>query len=376
MAQAAVHPRETAQRVRPRLLRILDAYVAREFARIFLITLVGFPIFTVLISLTDNIDKHLAKDIPANAIALAYVFSAVQQIFFVIPAAVLFATVFSAGAFSRHSEITAAKASGTSFQRMIAPVFVLAAFAGLLAYVVGEYVPYANQRSSELLGERELRSQTARYNFVYRADGNRTYAIGELVAPARRMNDVQIEREGSGPEFPGYFLTAIRGSYDRDTGWTLHDGALRLFIGNDHEIAFSFGQMRQRAMTERPEDLLSEPKAPDQMNYRELGHYVKTLERSGSDANKLKVERALKIAIPVTCLVIALFGAPLGITGNRSGAAYGVAVSLATTVVFLMSVQIAKAVGAGGVLPPAIAAWTPNAVFGLAGLVLMAKART
>jgi lipopolysaccharide export system permease protein len=151
---------------------------------------------------------------------------------------------------------------------------------------------------------------------------------------------------------------------------------MRLFLSPDHEVAFTFDSLRQRALTERPADLLTEPKDPNQMNYRELGHYVRTLERSGSDANKLKVERALKIAIPVTCLVIALFGAPLGLTGQRSGAAYGVAVSLGTTIVFLSMVQISKAVGAGGVVPPMVAAWLPNAIFGLGGLALFVRART
>ena len=361
--------------MRIRVGRILDAYVAREFMRIFLITLVGFPIFTVLISLTDNIDKYLARNIPWRSILMASALNTAEQVFFVIPAAVLFATVFAIGAFSRNSEITAAKASGISFQRMIAPVFLLAALASVLAYVVGEVVPIANEKKAELLGEREQRAGNSRYNFVYRADGGRTYAIGELNALQKRMTDVQIEREGTGPEFPGYFLTAASGHYDAK-GWRLQNGALRLFLGNDRELAFTFTGLRQKAMIERPEDLLSEPKAPEQMNYAELGHYVTTLERSGSDANKLKVEQALKIAIPMTCLVIALFGAPLGMTGNRSGAAYGVAVSLATTVVFLMAVQISRAIGAGGVMPPLLAAWAPNAVFAIAGIVLMARART
>jgi lipopolysaccharide export system permease protein len=88
------------------------------------------------------------------------------------------------------------------------------------------------------------------------------------------------------------------------------------------------------------------------------------------------VERALKIAIPCTCLIIALFGAPLGMTGARSGAAYGVAVSLATTFVFLIMIQISRAVGAGGVVPPLLAAWLPNGIFGLAGLGLFVRTRT
>jgi lipopolysaccharide export system permease protein len=356
--------------------RLLDRYVAREFLRIFGITVIGFPIFTILINLTDNIDKYLSRGIPTGRIALAYVYQVPEQIFFITPAAVLFATVFSIGAFARHAELTAAKASGVSFHRLVLPVFALALLAAGLAFVLGEVAPLANERYAVLVGEKEVRSQTGRYNFVFRADGGRTYAIRSLNVPAREMRDVQIEREGTGPEFPGYFLTAEAARWDSTRGWTLGNGTMRLFLDRDREIAMGFDSLRQRALTERPADLLTEPKAPDQMRFGELGHYISTLERSGNNANKLKVERALKLAIPATCLVIALFGAALAATGPRAGAAYGVAVSLATTIVFLMMVQISKAVGAGGVVPPNLAAWTPNAVFGAAGLVLFARTRT
>src|SRR2546429_9666948 len=83
--------------------------------------------------------------------------------------------------------------------------------------------------------------------------------------------------------------------------------------------------LRVTTLRETPTALLAEPKAPDEMRYAELGRYVDALARSGSDTKKLVVERALKIAIPFTCLVIALFGAPLAMTNPRSGAAWGLA---------------------------------------------------
>ncbi len=357
-------------------LRLLDRYVIREFLRIFLITAIGFPLFTIAINLADSIDKYLSRHLGWKTIAYSYVFYLPEQIFFIIPAAVLFATVFAMGAFSRHSEITAAKASGVSFHRLAVPIFALAVIASVLTYFLGEIAPRANERKAELLGEKQIRSNTTRFNFVYRADGGRTYSVRSLTVPDSSMVDVQIEREGTGPEFPGYFLTAQRGSWSTRHGWTLHDGALRMFMGNQRELAMSFDSLRQKALTERPIDLLTEPKSPDEMSYGELGHYVETLRRSGGDAKKLQVEQALKLAIPVTCIIIALFGAPLGLTGARSGAAYGVAVSLATTIVFLVLVQVSKAVGAGGIVPPLVAAWFPNALFGTFGVWLFARART
>ncbi len=73
--------------------------------------------------------------------------------------------------------------------------------------------------------------------------------------------------------------------------------------------------MRLKALSQSPADLLAEPKAPDEMRYAELGRYIDALRRSGNDANKLIVEQALKLALPATCLIIALFGAPLAVHG-------------------------------------------------------------
>ena len=91
--------------------------------------------------------------------------------------------------------------------------------------------------------------------------------------------------------------------------------------------------------------------------------YIDALKRSGNDANKLIVEQALKLALPATCLIIALFGAPLAVTTPRAGPAGGVAISLAIALIFLLLTQLTKAIGAGGVINPLVAAWFPNVIF-------------
>jgi lipopolysaccharide export system permease protein len=129
-------------------------------------------------------------------------------------------------------------------------------------------------------------------------------------------------------------------------------------------------------MTESPTQLLASPKAPADMDYDDLGRFIAALERSGSNVNELRVERALKLAVPVTCLIIALFGAPLATSNQRGGAAYGIGLSLGTTVIFLIMIQLTKAIGGKGVVSPEMAAWIPNAIFGIIGLVMLARVRT
>jgi lipopolysaccharide export system permease protein len=54
-----------------------------------------------------------------------------------------------------------------------------------------------------------------------------------------------------------------------------------------------------------------EPKKPQEMRYAELDRYVDALERSGGDPRLLRVELALKLAVPCTCIIIAIFSVPL-----------------------------------------------------------------
>jgi lipopolysaccharide export system permease protein len=299
----------------------------------------------------------------------------------VLPVAVLFATVFTVGSLGRHSELTAAKASGISFHRLVRPLFVAGGAAFLMGLLLAEIVPGATVRRLELLGEKSTYSSSSRYNFVYRADEGWVYAIRALELRTREMLDPVLEREGSGPAYPTILLAAQRAVY-RDSvqpaRWTLHRGALRYLAGSGPagEVAFEFDSLHIRTLRERPVDLLAEPKRPEEMRYSELGRYIDAMARSGSNVKKLQVERALKIAIPFISLLIALFGAPLAITTPKSGPAWGVAASLATTFIVLLMFQLAKAVGSGGVLPPTLAAWVPNILVAVAAVYLLRKAPT
>lgn len=354
----------------------LDRYFLREWFKVFLITVLGFPLVVIVFDLTDRLGMYLGRGLSRGTVALSYVFSLPETIFLVLPAAVLFATVFTIGAASRHSELTAAKAGGISFHRLVRPL-LLAAFASFVAGVaLSEIAPVATTKRLELLGEKALRATSSRYNFVYRADEGWVYAIRSLEIATKTMRDVILEREGAGADYPTIGVAAPTAQYDSTGRWTLAKGTLRYLLGSDRELAFGFDSLRLTALKQSPADLLAEPKAPEEMRYAELGRYIDALARSGTDHKKLRVKQALKIAVPFTCVIIALFGAPLAMSNPRAGGAFGIAISLGTTVVFLVSVQLSQAVGAGGLLPPRLAAWLPNVVFGATALWLMGKVRT
>jgi lipopolysaccharide export system permease protein len=363
-----------------RIVRPLDRYVFGEFWKIFFGTALGFPILVVIIDLVDNLEKYLNRQIPRGDIALSYLYFLPESAFMVVPAAVLFATVFSVGSFTRHAEITAAKASGLSFYRLIVPIFFGATVAFAMDLALAELMPVTTRMRNELLRDARITDGQVRNNFAFASELGRVYKVAQMVSDKGVMSSIQIERKGINDAYPTYLLSAETATYDSAASpgrhWRLGKGQMNVVGDTGTSFMIQFDSGYDTHFSERPQDMMRAPRSPQEMRYAELSRFIRAAERSGTDVNTLRVERMLKIAIPAACIIIALFGAPLATSNQRGGAAYGVAVSLGTTVVFLLSVQLTKGFGAKGIISPDVAAWIPGVAFGLIGLVLLARVRT
>jgi lipopolysaccharide export system permease protein len=363
--------------------RTIDRYVAREFMRLFAIFIAAAPLLFVLGDWTDNIGRYSEQGIPVSRVALSYLYQMPMFISWSFPVAALIATVFTVSNMTRHAEMIAAKAGGISFFRALRVLPLLGVVLTAAGIALTEVVPITTAKTKELLGQVETPIGDMRHEFVYSGPDGRVYTIRRLAAGTATsqpiMGGITIERATPRPgdDTPYSHIAARSGRWDADHGWTLEDGYLRTFNGDDGgERTWRFQQLRLAAFTETPEQLMARAKDPEEMRYAELGDFIETIERSGASPLKLKVERAQKIAIPAATLVIILFGAPLANSSPRGGAAYGIGVSLGITVLYMMLFRITGAAGAAGTIDPVHAAWAPNVLFVLAAFFLLARVRT
>lgn len=358
-----------------RLITPLDRYVASEFARIFLVTLLGFPLLVIVIDLVEKLRRYTADKLTMGDVALSYYYMLPDTMFMVLPAATLFATVFSISTFTRYSEVTAAKASGISFYRFVAPVIMMSFAAMALGLVVGEFAPPANAKREKILRKKSASTENERYNFSFASATGRNYRIYTLNVAANYIDRVEIEERRSDTR-PGLLISADRGDWQAKRGWALHKGALHVVPTDTTDFVAAFDSIYDPKFRETSKELRASEKAPTEMTFGQLTQFIRALEASGADVAGLKVDRMLKLAIPVTCVIIALFGAPLATSSQRGGAAFGVAISLGTTITFLILIQLTKAIGGNGVISPDLAAWLPNILVGTIALILLARVRT
>jgi len=96
----------------------------------------------------------------------------------------------------------------------------------------------------------------------------------------------------------------------------------------------------------------------------------------GLDVTRLRVQLHRKPAFPLVGIVMTLIGIPFAFVVGRRGALYGIGISIVIAMVYWACLAIFENLGNNALLPPLLAAWAPNLLFGGAGLYLMLTLET
>lgn len=355
-------------------MRILDRLVVKNFLALFCLFLISAPPLFVLGDLAEHLDDYIDRGLSFQEVALSYVYLYPLFIQWCFPIAALLGTVFTVHWMTMHREIVAAKAGGISFHRLVAPLLLTGVMLTGVALALTEVVPRTNKISAQILRS-ETPGRSWRSDFVYRSEEGLSWQVNRLTASDGRMTDVVIERPLTNDAY-GLHVIAEGARFDEQEGWLLAQGFLRTLNSDSTEMAIEFDRLVMADLVERPEELLEVPPEPEEMTYAEINHMAGIIQRTGGNANELLVKREQKISIPVTTLIIILFGAPLATSSKRGGAAFGIGLSLATVLVFMMLLRVAGALGEAGAVSPLAAAWIPNVAFAAAGIALMVRVRT
>jgi len=129
-------------------------------------------------------------------------------------------------------------------------------------------------------------------------------------------------------------------------------------------------------LNEPPSYFLKEVKQDSQMNFQELDSYIRDLQQSGFNTVKLRVQFYRKFSVPLFALIMAMISIPFAfLVGNR-GAMAGIGVSIGIAISYWGIGLLFEKIGDVNQLPPAIAAWSPDALFSLTGLYLLLRMRS
>jgi lipopolysaccharide export system permease protein len=357
-------------------VKILDRYLLREFSGYLALGLLGFiGIFTV-VDVIDKIDVFLDHHAPGALVARYYLYRAPEVVVQVLPVAILLATFLALGQLNKYGELTAMRSGGLSLVRILAPVFVVAACSVLVSLVLGEaVVPGANRERDRIYEEQIQRLSKGptdeRADVTYLGSGGRIYYMRLYVVPERRMHEVSVQQFRRGELVMR--IDAAEASWD-GRRWVFSSGYLRTFRDNE-EHARSFDRLAVDSIAELPDNFARESRRPDQMDFFDLRAHIVKLRASGARVANYLVDLHMKLAFPLINLIVILIGAPVATRLRATSAALGFGLSVSISFAYYAFMQSGKALGHNGALPPYLAAWLGDIVFGGVGSVMMIRAQ-
>jgi lipopolysaccharide export system permease protein len=356
--------------------KLLDRYIANEFWQPLMF---GIGIVTGVWFGADQLrtifNLIMKNGVPWNMALMIIGLHLPEVIVMTIPIGVLLGTLLVFNRLSGDSEIIALRTSGISFYRIMVAPLVFGLFTSFASFAINEaVVPVANRQSKKLefLAVYKTVMPQGQANFTYldRAKDGKLQRVFYIdFVSGKEINNIIIL------DFTraklSQIIAAASGYYDHGQ-WELHKGRTYVLSGDsDITRIMQFNKLVLPGMSNIANAMECQKVAPKDMNMVELKNYIDVLQKSNSVGNELLVRYYQKFSQPLACLIVALAGAPLGLLARRSRSSIGLVYSAVIVFLYYVLVSSSGALGEAGRMPPAVAAWLPNAVIGALGMIIL-----
>ena len=363
-------------------MRLLGRYVFRE---ILTSAVIGTLLATSVIFL-QRVDKLFellvgSSNTTLQTVVTLFALAMPPVLPWTIPFGVLVGILIGLGRMASDGEITAMRAAGVSSRKVIAPVLAFAAIgAGLAGLASLRLTPLAIRESTRIINQlmatqlsAEIRPRVFVENFpniiLYVGEVKPgpvvrwlSVFMADVTPPEQRVGGMREKAEGPVVTVAREAI-AVSDQQNNRIQLSLRDTSSHE-MGQDGMAHDSSSPRGEQALNASPPAQKALPSSA--MNTRQLMGY------SGPDWIEAKIELHRRFALPVACIMLALVGIPLGMATRKGGksAGYVTAVFLAFFCYHLSSISL-LGLAKQRSLPPLVAVWLPDAVFGIAGLVFL-----
>ena len=281
------------------------------------------------------------------------------------------------GRLSSSSEMIVMRAGGQNFIRLAMPIFVAAFFISIGATAFNEYVvPKANNAYNTIINEEikhNVAPTTQDHIIIKNTKGSDISSLmyaRQYDANTKQLKDITVQ------EFENDTLMRVEQADRADWNgqkWIMHEGMIYDVSANEQTTRSLKFQNQALPITQKPNKINASQKKPDELTIRELREQIKLLDQNSVNTNKMKVEMYNRFALPLASLVCAIVGAPLGMQKQRGSSSIGFGISVVVIFIYYSIMTLGNALGNGGKIPAYLAAFLPDIICGVAGVILVYK---
>jgi len=359
-------------------MTLVDRYLLRTFARFWCLSLGAFCGLYLLVEFVAKIDDFIEHHAPLHLFVPYFVGMLPLILAEVIPLAVLFGMFLTLTQFSRTHELTALRAGGISLARICRPLLAGILALSLLLLASGEFLsPWAARLADRTLQQRVKGKpeHSLRRNNLWLRRGDTFIHVLHAVPEEELLQGVTLFTIDD--RFRLRSRTDAPRAIFQDGIWILQGArSLSFDLETDRPAVSSPPPTLSVALGMSPANFHSSDNARETMSISDLHRLADLLQRDGADPRQVRTDFHSRFATPFAALVMGFLAIPFGLQRSRSsGLGRGVALTIIIGLLFHLAQTFLQAFGYGGFLPPSVAAWAADLLFGILGFCLLLSLR-
>jgi LPS export ABC transporter permease LptF/LPS export ABC transporter permease LptG len=362
-------------------MRILTRYILREVTTH---ALIGVGVFTFVLFTRDLgqiLELVVRNSAPLPSVAEVFFLIVPVTLTISIPAGVLVGILIGLSRLAADSEITAMRASGIGVWSFLRIISIFALGAWLLALANGVYLAPRSQAAMARLQD-QLKSSQISFEVQPRVFYE---GFPQLVLYVQNVQAAQgaavwkgvFIADTSTPASPRITL-AEEGILVSEGAHTLH---LRLTNGSTHETDPKSPGNYEISTFEHTDLPIAMPQAESKEQEVAPVSQLKTTELWAQAHDKTNpmsrwdwIEFHRRLALPTSCLVLALVGIPLGLASKKGGKSSGFVIAILLVFAYYFVSLVGVSLARQGKVSAGLGVWLADIVFFLGGAFLLWRA--
>ena len=355
-------------------------YVARQFLGLLGLCFVALLVIWLLIDFQDNLNEFQKSAQPFRMMGELYAAQFPEIFITLIPYALLLSLLFCLGRLSASREIIAMIQTGRGLARVTTPFLVTGLLATLFSMGLNyQWAPASTATEQRVMNSINGQDASLTKPFIFRNPRvRRTWMVQSFPpdfskgAPLRNVRVVQENDDASLKSM----LTANEAVWDGSAKtWTFSGAVLRHLNGSeaprfDHDLPEPYVVSGWR---ETPAEIVQPGLPAYQLGIPDLVGWLKGGSRGDRARDTHRTQWHHRFSQPFNCLIMVLLATPLGVVFSRRGTSSGVALAIFLSAGLLFATTIFLTLGDSGHLPPVLAAWLPNIIFGMLAIILFRR---
>ncbi|MDY0089921.1 MAG: LptF/LptG family permease [Flavobacteriaceae bacterium] len=358
-------------------MKIIDWYILKRYLATFSVMLLLFIPIGIVIDVAEKINKILESEVPFKAVAMYYFDFTIYFANLLFPIFLFLSVIWFTSKLANNTEIIAILSSGISFARFLRPYLIGATMVSVLYLIMGFFlVPKASK------GFNDFRYTYLKNNAEVRENSNvfREINEGEFIYVSNMNSSTNMAYNFVLEKFDPtnkleYKITANRLKWNPDDSTYTMFNYQKRKVGAVEDILESVPK-RDTVFNFELEDLTPLIYVAETLTLGELSKFIeKEKARGNANVNVYVVQLYKKYSLPASAFILTMIAVAVSSVKRRGGMGINLAIGIVVGFTFVFFDKVFITLAEKSSIPPLVAVWLPNIIFGILALYLIRNAK-